>query len=369
MSAQASESMLATATPRSPTRLLLSLAALVVTLLVLWQGFLILRNPDLPKLPLVIAVILWGVGGVAALFTSANLLVEQFSEDWRRRIQPFIFIGPAMLLLGWFLFLPTLRTLYLAFFGGVESSDFVGLENFIAVFTQREMLLSFRNNVLWMVIGTALCVGLGLLVAVLAERSRFETLAKAIVFMPMAISFVGAGVIWRFVYSYAPTNEPQIGLLNAIVTGLGGESQAWIGLLQPWNNFFLIAVLVWMQTGFALVIFSAALKGIPEEILEAAYMDGATEVESFFQIMVPYIRGTIITVTTTILIFTLKIFDVVIVMTGGQYGTDVVATQFYRQFFVNRNFGYGAAIAMVLFIAVIPVMIYNLRQMGKQEAF
>ena len=369
MSAQASESMLATATPRSPTRLLLSLAALVVTLLVLWQGFLILRNPDLPKLPLVIAVIIWGVGGVAALFTSANLLVEQFSEDWRRRIQPFIFIGPAMLLLGWFLFLPTLRTLYLAFFGGVESSDFVGLENFIAVFTQREMLLSFRNNVLWMVIGTALCVGLGLLVAVLAERSRFETLAKAIVFMPMAISFVGAGVIWRFVYSYAPTNEPQIGLLNAIVTGLGGESQAWIGLLQPWNNFFLIAVLVWMQTGFALVIFSAALKGIPEEILEAAYMDGATEVESFFQIMVPYIRGTIITVTTTILIFTLKIFDVVIVMTGGQYGTDVVATQFYRQFFVNRNFGYGAAIAMVLFIAVIPVMIYNLRQMGKQEAF
>jgi alpha-glucoside transport system permease protein len=358
-----------TIAPRSPIRFVLPLIALAATLIVLWQGFLILRNPDLPKLALTVAVIIWGVVGAAALFTSANWLVEQLSEDWRRRIQPFIFVGPAMLLLGWFLFLPTLRTLSLSFFGGVEASDFVGLKNFIAVFTEREMLLSFRNNLLWMVVGTSLCVVLGLLVAVLAERSRFETLAKAIVFMPMAISFVGAGVIWRFVYAFVPVGEPQIGLLNAIVTAFGGEPEAWIGLLQPWNNFFLIAVLVWMQTGFAMVIFSAALKGIPEEMLEAAYIDGATEVQTFFQIMVPMIRGTIITVTTTILIFTLKIFDVVIVMTGGQFGTDVVATQFYRQFFVNRNFGYGSAIAIVLFIAVIPVMIYNLRQMGKQEAF
>jgi alpha-glucoside transport system permease protein len=230
------------------------------------------------------------------------------------------------------------------------------------------MLQSFRNNLIWLFVGTGACVIFGLLVAVLADRSKFESVAKALIFMPMVISFVGAGVIWRFIYAYAPPGQPQIGLLNAIVTGLGGQPQTWIEQ-QPWNNLFLIAVLVWIQTGFAMVIFSAALKGVPTELLEAARLDGASEVQSFFRVIVPYIQGTIITVTTTIAIFTLKIFDVVIVMTGGQYGTEVVATQFYRQFFINRNFGYGAAIAIVLFVAVFPVMLYNLRQLRKQEGF
>src|SRR5206468_1786720 len=209
---------------------------------------------------------------------------------------------------------------------------------------------------------TGLCVIFGLLIAVLADRSRFETVAKALIFLPMAISFVGAGVIWKFIYEYAPKDAPQIGLLNAVVVGLGGQPQTWIAS-PPWNTLFLIIVLVWMQTGFAMVIFSAALKGVPEELLEAARLDGASEVQSFFRVIVPYIQGTIITVTTTIAIFTLKIFDVVRVMTGGQFDTEVVATQFYRQFFTNRNFGYGAAIAIVLFIAVIPVIMYNLRQL------
>jgi alpha-glucoside transport system permease protein len=206
------------------------------------------------------------------------------------------------------------------------------------------------------------------LIAVLADRSRFESLAKALIFLPMAISFVGAGVIWKFMYAYAPPDQPQIGFFNWIVTSMGGEPQSWT-TQQPWNTLFLILVLVWMQTGFAMVIFSAALKGVPGELLEAARLDGASEVQSFFRVVVPYIQGTIITVTTTIAIFTLKIFDVVIVMTGGQYGASVVATKFYREFFTNRNFGYGSAIAIVLFVAVLPVMFYNIRQLRKQEGF
>jgi alpha-glucoside transport system permease protein len=217
-------------------------------------------------------------------------------------------------------------------------------------------------------VGAGLCVVLGLLIAVLADRSKFESIAKALIFLPMAISFVGAGVIWRFMYAYAPEGQPQIGVLNAVAVGLGGRPHSW-WTEQPWNIFFLIAVLVWMQTGFAMVIFSAALKGVPDELLEAARLDGASEIQSFFRIIIPYIQGTIITVATTVAIFTLKIFDVVIVMTGGQYGTEVVATQFYREFFANRNFGYGSAIAIVLLIAVLPVMFYNLRQLRKQEGF
>jgi alpha-glucoside transport system permease protein len=172
-------------------------------------------------------------------------------------------------------------------------------------------------------------------------------------------------------YEVKPADSPQIGLLNAIVVGLGGKPQAWTAYtaISPWNNLFLVVIVAWLQTGFAMVLFSAALKGIPEEILEAARVDGANEVQVFFKIMIPYIRGTIITVTTTIVIFTLKIFDVVWVMTGAQFGTGVIATQFYRQSFTARNAGYGSAIAIVLLIAVIPVMIYNLRQFRLQEAF
>lgn len=351
----------------SPGRFFAALLGLIVVLVVLYFGFVFLRSNNAPLIVTALVAILWGVGGIAALFTAANLLVESLPLHWQSRIQPYIFVGPAVAMLCWFLAIPTLRTLYQSFFND-DSSQFVGLQNYIATFTDRQMQLSFRNNVLWLVLGTALSVFLGLLIAVLADRSKFETVAKSLIFMPMAISFVGAGVIWRFMYAYAPEGQPQIGVLNAIWTGLGGTPQSWIAI-QPWNNLLLIMVVVWLQTGFAMVILSAALKGVPEDIVEAARVDGATEVQAFFRIIIPYLMGTIITVTTTIAIAMLKIFDVVIVMTGGQYSTEVVATQFYRQFFINRNFGYGAAIAIVLFIAVTPVIIYNLRQLNKQEGF
>ena len=230
------------------------------------------------------------------------------------------------------------------------------------------MLETFRNNLMWIVFGASLTVVAGLVIATLADRSRFERLAKAIVFMPMAISLVGAGIIWKFVYAVRDVSDPQIGLLNALVVAFGGEPQAWIAQLQPWNNLFLIVIVVWLQTGFAMVLFSAAIKGVPAEILEAARVDGAGELRIFFQILIPSIKATIITVTATVMIFTLKIFDVVIVMTGGQYGTDVIATQFYNQYFVNRNFGLGSAIAVVLLVTVSPFVVYNLRQFRRREA-
>jgi alpha-glucoside transport system permease protein len=169
-------------------------------------------------------------------------------------------------------------------------------------------------------------------------------------------------------YAYAPPGQPQIGLLNAVLTAFGLTPQSWL-TLQPWNNLFLVLVMIWGSTGFCMVLFSAALKGVPVDLLEAARVDGATEIQAFFRIIIPYIQGTILTVTTTTAIGTLKIFDVVFVMTGGQYGTSVIGTEFYRQFFTNRNFGYGAAIAIVLFVAISPVMVYNLRQLQKQEGF
>jgi alpha-glucoside transport system permease protein len=348
--------------------LLLSLLGLVLLFFILWQGFLFLRSSAAPKWVIAIVAIVWGVGGVAALFTLGNHLVEQLPARLSRALLPYLFIGPGIALLIWYLALPAVRTFWLSLLDR-NSRNFVGLDNYIAVFSERIMLETFRNNLLWILVGATSSVVLGLLIAVLADRSRFENIAKTLIFLPMAISMVGAGVIWNFIYEVRAAGDPQIGLLNAIVVGLGGQPQAWTALIQPWNNLFLIVILIWLQTGFAMVLFSAAIKGIPAEILEAARVDGANEFQVFFQIMIPFIRSTIVTVSTTITIVTLKIFDVVIVMTGGQFGTEVIATQFYRQYFSNRNFGFGSAIAIVLLVTVIPVMIYNLRQFRDREAF
>jgi alpha-glucoside transport system permease protein len=351
-------------------RVLLAIIIPLAAFAVLYAGFIFLRDSDAPKWVIALVAIVWGVGGVAMLYWIVNWLVEQLPRTWTHRLQPYVFVGPAVAILIWYLTLPTFRTFWLSLLNQ-NSTDFVGFSNYIAIFTDRLMRESFRNNLMWLIFGTILCVGFGLLVAVLADRSRAERLWKAIVFMPMAISFVGAGVIWNFIYEYRPAEAPQIGLLNAIVVGLGGQPQAWPAWVQisPWNNLFLIVIVGWLQTGFAMVLFSAAIKSLPGEVLEAARVDGASEIRIFFGIIVPMIMSTIITVTTTIIIFTLKIFDVVWVMTGGQFGTDVIGTQFYRQYFIARNFGFGSAIAIILLICVIPVMIYNLRQLRRTEAF
>lgn len=382
-------------------RVLLALVIPFIAFFVLYQGFLFLRDSDAPRLVIVLIAILWGVGGVALLYWIFNNLVERLPDQWTGRLQPFVFVGPAMAILAWYLAIPTVRTFWISLFdrdgpprislmgliredglAGIgiyinqliellQSDSFVGLSNYVAVFTERLMIEAFRNNLMWIIFGSTFSVAFGLVIAVLADRSRFEKLAKSLIFLPMAISFVGASIIWNFIYEFRPIGQTQIGLLNAIVVGLGGEPRAWAQWVEiaPWNNLFLIVIVVWLQTGFSMVLFSAAIKGIPEEILEAGRMDGANEFQIFFRIIIPYIQGTLITVWTTIVIFTLKIFDVVWVMTGGQFGTHVIATQFYRQSFTNRNSGFGSAIAIVLLIAVIPVMIYNLREFRKQEAF
>jgi len=350
-------------------RILVSLIVPILTFVILWQGYIFLRDSDAPKLVIVLVAIVWGVGGVALLFFVTNWLVEKMPGLWVQRIQPFVFVGPGLALLTWFLALPVLRTLYLSLFDET-STKFVGLDNYIFAATDRIMLEAFRNNLLWMIVGTSVCVCLGLLIAVLADRSKYESIYKAIIFLPMAISFVGSGVIWKFVYAYKGEGVgiQEIGLLNAIIIALGGQSQAWL-ITPPWNNFLLIIIMVWMQTGYAMVLLSSAIKGIPAELLEAARVDGASEVQAFFKITIPYIQGTLITVTTTILIFSLKLFDIVRVMTGGNNGTNVIANEFYIQRFTYNNPGRASAIAIVLLIAVIPVMIYNLRQFRERRAF
>jgi alpha-glucoside transport system permease protein len=349
-------------------RILLSLFVPIATFIVLYAGFMFLRDSTASKWAIAVVAIIWGVGGVALLYLVSNWFVERLRDPWRGRLLPFVFVGPAIAILIWYLALPAARTFYSSLFGP-NGNVFVGLKNYAAVFSfepNNPMMVAFRNNIMWIVFGATGAVILGLLVAVLADRSRFESFAKAMIFMPMAISMVGGAIIWNLMYAV----NPNIGLVNAVYTTITGNPPvAWTAANQPWNNLFLILIMIWLQAGYSMVLFSAAIKGIPGEILEAARVDGANEVQVFFRIMIPYIMGTIITVLTTVIIFTLKIFDVVWVMTGGQFNTQVIATQFYREYFTNQNAGYGSAIAIVLLLAVVPVMIYNLRQFRSQEAF
>ena len=348
-------------------QLIISLFVPAITFLVLWQGFLFLSNAKVSQIVLVIVAIFWGVGGVALLYLVANWLVMKLPKEWSKRLQPFVFVGPAVVIMGWFLAIPVVRSL-IASFRNALGTDWVGLRNYIFAFTDPRMLETFRNNLLWLVFGTGFSVGLGLLVAVLADRSKFEVVYKSIIFAPMAISFVGAGVIWKFVYTYKGMGAgiQEIGLLNAIIIALGGIPQPWL-TLAPWNNFFLIVIMIWLQTGYAMVIISSAIKGVPSELLEAARIDGATEIGAFFYITIPYIKGTLITVTTTIVIFSLKLFDVVRVMTGGNNSTNVIANEFYLQMFTYNHTGRASAIAIVLLLLVTPVIINNLREFNKER--
>jgi len=313
-----------------------------------------------------IAAILFGSGGILALFYGANLIVNRFSQTWRDRILPWVYIGPAMLMLTAYLILPTLRTIYLSFLDR-GSDKFVGLKNYAFAFSNDAMLTAFRNNLLWLVLVTFVSVGLGLVIAVLVDRVKYEPLAKGLIFLPMAISFVGASVIWRFVYAYSPPGADQIGLLNAIAVSLGFEPIGWL-VNKSLNNLALIAIMIWLQTGFCMVLLSSAIKGIPGDVLEAARMDGANELQVFWRITIPMIRSTILVVTTTLVVLVLKVFDIVYVMTGGNLDTDVIASLMIKQMFKFRDFGKGSAIAVVLLLAVIPVMAVNIRRFREQEA-
>jgi alpha-glucoside transport system permease protein len=302
---------------------------------------------------------------MAKALTNRSLLARSGSErasSWKA----WLWITPAVLFVTIFLLYPMLDTIWLSFFNA-DSSRFVAFNNYSRIFTNAAMLDVLKNNIIWLVLGTTLTVSLGLIIAVLVDRVRIESAIKAAIFVPMAISFVGAGVIWRFVYEYAPAGQSQIGLLNALIGVLHGQPVAWL-IDTRWNTIALIIVYVWMWTGFCMVILSASLKSIPAEILEAARMDGASEITIFFQVTVPMVSSTIAVVATTMVINILKIFDVVYVMTGGNYHTNVIAVEYYQQFFNFNNFGVANALTVLLLIVIIPVMVVNVRRFREQEA-
>ncbi len=347
-----------------------SLVVPVVTFLVLFYSFRFLRDTEANRFLIAAVAITVGVLGVWALFWSMDILVSRIlpTDGLREIVRPFVFVGPALVILGAYLVYPTVFTIWISFFGP-QSENFVGLQNYIFVFTTQDLLLALRNNVLWLVIGTTFTVSFGLIIAVLVDRIKNEAVAKAFIFLPMAISFVGASVIWRFVYFFQPPGRPQIGLLNAIITSVGFEPVGWLITRDfALNTIMLIVIMIWLQTGFAMVILSAALKGVPGELLEAARIDGANEFEIFFQILIPYIKGTIITVTTTIAILILKVFDIVFVMTSGQNQTEVIANRMYSEMFRFRDFGRGSALAVILFVAVTPIIISNIRDLRERRA-
>ncbi len=277
-----------------------------------------------------------------------------------------IWIGPGVALMLLFFIYPLIQTIIYSF-QNADSTKYVGFKNYARIFSDSNMLDVLKNNLIWLVVATLLTVGLGLIVAVLVDRVKIESIIKSALFIPMAISFVGAGIIWRFVYIYEPANQTQIGLLNAILAIFKIPPQAWL-INQGVNNIALIAVYTWMWTGFCMVIISASLKGIPDEIIEAAKIDGAGRLTLFWRIMVPMIGPTLAVVTTTMVINILKIFDVVYVMTGGNYKTDVVALEFYNQLFTFLNNGMASALAVLLLLTVIPIMYINIRRMRAEEA-
>jgi alpha-glucoside transport system permease protein len=287
--------------------------------------------------------------------------------DRRRAVEPWVWLGPGMLLLASFLVYPAAHTAVLSFLNA-DSTRFVGLINYAFIATDPVMLVALRNNMLWVVLFTGFTVTLGLLTAVLTDRVPYERVARSVIFLPMAISFVAAGVIWRFTYDYRPPGVPQTGTLNAVLMALlpGFEPHAWL-IDPPLNNLALIAAAVWTWTGFCMVILSAALKGISTDVLEAARVDGASEIQIFYRIVLPLISPTIVMVATTMVIFALKAFDIVYVMTNGNYDTEVIANRMYKEMFNFRDFGRASAIAVVLLAAIVPVMLLNVNRFRAQE--
>ncbi|GGF96378.1 MULTISPECIES: carbohydrate ABC transporter permease [Rhizobium] len=281
-------------------------------------------------------------------------------------IRPWLFLGPALLLMIVYLVYPVIATFILSFYDR-SGGNFVGLANYWWAATDAQFRQSIFNNILWLAVVPAACTFFGLVIAVLTDRIWWGNIAKSLIFMPMAISFVGASVIWKFIYEYRGADGTQIGLLNAIVQFFGGDPQVWIAM-PIWNNFFLMVILIWIQTGFAMVILSAALRGIPEETIEAAVIDGANGWQIFWKIMVPQIWGTIAVVWTTITILVLKVFDIVLTMTNGQWNTMVLANLMFDWMFRGGgDSGRSAVIALVIMAAVTPIMIWNIRQASEDR--
>jgi alpha-glucoside transport system permease protein len=281
-------------------------------------------------------------------------------------LQTIAFVLPAAVLISVGLLYPGIRTIFESF-KNAAGTEYVGIDNYKEIFTNSGLLTVLRNTAIWVIVTPIVATLIGLVYAVLIDKARIEAVAKALIFLPMAISLVGASIIWKFVYDYRSTENVQIGLANQILKSLGLDTYRFL-LTEPWNTFFLIVIMIWVQAGFAMTVLSASIKAIPDDIVEAARLDGVSGFRMFRYITVPSIRPALIVVLTAISITTLKVFDIVRTTTGGNFNTSVLANEFYTQSFRSFNNGLGAALAVLLFILVIPIVVYNIRQMRKLEA-
>jgi alpha-glucoside transport system permease protein len=346
-------------------------SALVVpgVLVLFFFTFDFLRQEDINKVLQVAIAVVVGVGGIWVLYWGMDRAISAMPERSGAAVRPFAFAGPAMVLLAFYLVYPAVNTFILSFQNS-SATEFVGFENFQRIFTESVYLISIRNSVVWVLFVPAAAVVIGLGFATLADKlpRRSESTAKSLIFLPLAISFVGASVVWTFVYDFRTEGfGEQIGILNAIMVGLGADPVNWMQV-PLWNNLFLMIILVWLQTGFAMVILSSAIKSVPEDQIEASRIDGANEWQVFRRIVVPSIASTIVVVWTTVLITTWKVFDIVWVMTGGGFDTSVIAERMVTEFFTFNNDGMGAALAVLLFVAVIPILVINVKRFKEQEA-
>jgi len=298
----------------------------------------------------------------AAYVVTAEAGLRRIPPRWRQAARPWLWLLPAAVLLGVFLVYPTLGTLVYSF-RDASGERWVGLQNYLQLLSDREVQVAVRNNLIWLAGLAGVVVLLGFVLAVLLERVPYAPVAKAILFLPMALSFTAAAVIWRFVYEYRPAGTAQVGLLNALLTHTlpGFQPRAWL-VHAPGNTLLLVAAGVWVWTGFATVVFSAALKTVPQEVVETARVDGAGELRVLWNVVAPLLAPVAAVVATTMVITSLKVFDLVYVMTNGNYGTEVLANRMYKELFNVRHLGRASALAVVLLLCTLPAMAANLRR-------
>lgn len=317
-----------------------------------------------------ILTVVAGVGAALVLYWVLNKLAELLPGKWEDRLKPYLYILPAVAMIALYVIYPGIQTIVYSF-ANSQSTAFVGTENYTKLLSSSGFRDTLLTTLVWVVVAPLAAVLLGLLTATLVDRlrPRGEKTAKTIIFFPMAISAVGAATVWRFVYAYAPPGQPQVGIQNAIVTALGFDPVAWLEQRQYYlNTMFLIIMFLWAQVGFSMVLLSAAIKGVPTDTVEAARVDGANERQVFRRVIVPQIMPTVVTVYVTVIIGVMKLFDIVYVMTNGDFNTNVLATSFFNELFTNFNNGLAAAIVVILMLFVIPVMIFQVRQFRLQEA-
>lgn len=357
----------------SVPKILIGLVGMGVTGYVMFTIFLSFGiYPELyldSKILIGLIAIAVGVGGAALLFFFLNMFVEGMPEKLSVRVIPYAYLLPGFGLMGLMLFYPALQTIVYSF-ADKNSESWVGFDNYTAIFSETAFRQTLLNNLIWLLVVPAAVVAIGIVVAVMADRlsKRGESLAKSFIFLPLAISFVGASAIWGLIYAYS-TGDKQIGLLNAVWTGLGGEPQTWLSIeTARLNTLLLLLILIWLQAGFGMILMSSAIKGVPEDTIEAARIDGASEWQIFWRVVIPQIKGTTITVFITVLILVLKVFDIVYVMTNGSFNTNVLANLFFFEAFANGEAGRAAAIVVVLLVAVTPVLVYQVRHFRLEEA-